>query len=69
MLNGLEVFLQNEGMDENEALNVLKENTVISDNCITANDVCNSDCLLAITFLIEHKRIPTSSPHCLKTGE
>ena len=54
-MNGLELFLHREGMDRHEALNVLKDHAVISDNCIALSDVCTSDCLVAVTFLIHQK--------------
>ena len=55
IMNSLELFLHREGMDRHEALNVLKDHAVISDNCIALSDVCTSDCLVAVTFLIHQK--------------
>ena len=54
-MNLLELYCHQQGMDRNDALTILKDNAIISDNCITTGDVCTGDCLKAVTFLIWFK--------------
>jgi len=52
-MNSLERFIQAAESDECEAMNWLQSNGVISDNCVTAKDVCESDCRKAIEALTQ----------------
>lgn len=49
--NALECYLFATGRSEREAMNALQLHGVISDNCVTAADVADSDCDRAIAFL------------------
>ncbi len=51
-MNALETFLLESGRDEIEALNLLQDQSIISDNCISASDVANVDSLRAVKFLL-----------------
>lgn len=53
MKNQLEIFLENNQMDEKNALNALQNAGVISDNCIFAGDV--ADTKAAVKFLMQPK--------------
>lgn len=51
-MNALEDFIQREGIDENEAMNELQENGIISDYAVHACDVPARDA----THAVEHLR-------------
>lgn len=49
--NTLEQFVEEIGMDANEAMNLLSEAGVISDNAESLHDVAEADCPAAIKYL------------------
>lgn len=57
----LENFITNNQLDPVATMNRLQGAGVISDNCITAQDVAAVDCLVAITWLLKHQ--PTDKDH------
>jgi len=50
-MNLLEQYIDKYALDEIETLNRLTEAGLISDNCVLACDVAESDCLKAIEWL------------------
>jgi hypothetical protein len=55
-MNRLETFLDNRNLNQISAMNLLQDQGVISDNCINASDVCDSDCDKAVDFLLKHEK-------------
>ena len=41
MKNKLQIFIEKNGLDEIKTLNLLQNNGIISDNCVTAADVAD----------------------------
>jgi hypothetical protein len=50
-MNSLEKFVSQSELDPIQAMNDLQDAGIISDNCVSAQDVSNADCLRAIEFL------------------
>jgi len=50
-MNTLETFIVQNSLNENDTMNLLQSNAIISDNCISAADVYETDCSTAIEFL------------------
>jgi len=50
-MNALEQYISEYALDETDVLNSLTEAGVISDNCVLACDVADSDCAKAIVWL------------------
>jgi hypothetical protein len=63
-MNSLEHYLRDKGLDETEAMNLLQEHGIVSDNCEWARDVGNSG--KAMLYLHEknqrHRSDPRSTP-------
>jgi hypothetical protein len=51
-MNALEAFLKTRGLEETKAMNALQDNGIISDECIFASHVHDSDCQRAIEWLV-----------------
>lgn len=50
-MNGLEQWLFDEWVGEEEAMDSLQKNGIVSDNCVSAADVADADIDRAIEFL------------------
>ena len=50
-MNSLEQFLKTYGTSVTEAMNLLQEHGLISDNCVDPSNVTERDCCWAIQFL------------------
>ena len=55
MLNGLQIYIHKNGLNERDVMNKLNDAAVISDNCISAADVCTGDAQTAIAWLEREK--------------
>ncbi len=47
----LEVYIATKNLNETQVMNALQDNGVISDQCVWASDVSETDCAAAIRFL------------------
>jgi hypothetical protein len=53
-MNSLETHLRAKSLNEIESMNALQDAGIISDLCVFACDVAESDCTAAIAFLTFH---------------
>lgn len=44
-------YIQANGLDPKACMNMLQQNGIISDNCITSDDIARANALRAIAFL------------------
>ena len=51
MLNALTEYLRANSLSETDAMNQLQDEGIVSDNCVTAEDVAAKDCPAAVGFL------------------
>jgi hypothetical protein len=63
-MNRLSEFILRREMDTTEAMNVLQGGGVVSDNCVTAEDVAEVDCQRAVNFLIDYLEGPPKPRKC-----
>lgn len=66
LMNKLQIFLANNGIDERAALNRLQDAGAISDNCVHASDVAAVDVPGAIKLLLKERTFSNaevSDPH------
>ena len=52
IMNKLQIFIKKNGLDEIKTLNLLQNNGIISDNCVTAADVADMNFPAVEKFLL-----------------